>query len=277
MLRWPSLAAVHAADEAFAFEQSGNRSVRQGDWKIVWDRSWPEAQPRWELFDIATDPAEQHDLSPAQQERLAQLNRGLPALRRAQRAHSTMRGAALAAGVAELSRSPRASEHRCRPSRVEHGGSRVRPTRRSTRSALRPWCSWRPGRSRWAVTRRSPRRHPHRRKAFGTLDFTGSDVTNAKFAEFVAATGYATLAERGVRTAAALDAPVVGRIVGIYAPNADKLSASPRNAEYWWRFVPGASWRAPEGPGSSARWPRTTPGGAHRLRGCARRCTVAWA
>ncbi len=27
--------------------------------------------------------------------------------------------------------------------------------------------------------------------------------------------------------------------------------ASPRNAEYWWRFVPGASWRAPEGPGSS--------------------------
>jgi hypothetical protein len=30
-----------------------------------------------------------------------------------------------------------------------------------------------------------------------------------------------------------------------------KLGASPRNAQFWGRFVRGASWRAPEGPGSS--------------------------
>jgi formylglycine-generating enzyme required for sulfatase activity len=77
-----------------------------------------------------------------------------------------------------------------------------------------------------------------------------TEVTNAQFAEFAAATGYVTLAERGVRTAAALDAPVVAGSA-VFAPDGDKLSASPRNAEYWWRFVPGASWRAPEGPGSS--------------------------
>ena len=36
-----------------------------------------------------------------------------------------------------------------------------------------------------------------------------TEVTNAQFAEFVAATGYRTLAERGVRLAPALDSPVV--------------------------------------------------------------------
>ena len=65
--------AVHAPDEVFAFEQSGNRSVRQGDWKIVWDRARPEAERRWQLFNIANDPAEQRDLSDAEPERLAQL------------------------------------------------------------------------------------------------------------------------------------------------------------------------------------------------------------
>jgi formylglycine-generating enzyme required for sulfatase activity len=77
-----------------------------------------------------------------------------------------------------------------------------------------------------------------------------TEVTNAEFAAFVAATGYVTLAERGVRTAAAPDAPVVAGSA-VFAPDAQGLAASPRNAEYWWRFVPGANWRAPEGPGSS--------------------------
>ena len=67
------LAAVHAPDEVFAFEQSGNRSVRQGDWKIVWDRARPEAERHWQLFDIASDPAEQHDLSAVEPEMLERL------------------------------------------------------------------------------------------------------------------------------------------------------------------------------------------------------------
>jgi arylsulfatase len=65
--------AVHAPDEVFAFEQGGNRSVRQGNWKIVWDRALPEAERRWQLFNLATDPSEQHDVSATEPERFAQL------------------------------------------------------------------------------------------------------------------------------------------------------------------------------------------------------------
>jgi formylglycine-generating enzyme len=95
-----------------------------------------------------------------------------------------------------------------------------------------------------------PEEAPASPQSVGDFWIDRTEVTNAQFAEFVAATGYVTLAERGVRTAPALDAPVVAGSA-VFAPNADKLSGSPRNAEYWWRFVPGASWHAPEGPGSS--------------------------
>ena len=95
-----------------------------------------------------------------------------------------------------------------------------------------------------------PEEAPAATQSVGNFWIDRTEVTNSQFADFVTATGYVTLAERGVRTAAALDAPVVAGSA-VFAPDADKLSASPRSAEYWWRFVPGASWRAPEGPGSS--------------------------
>ena len=95
-----------------------------------------------------------------------------------------------------------------------------------------------------------PEEAPAAAQSVGDFWIDRTEVTNEQFAEFVTATGYLTLAERGVRTAPALDAPVVAGSA-VFAPNSDKLNASPRNAEYWWRFVPGASWRAPEGPGSS--------------------------
>jgi sulfatase modifying factor 1 len=75
-----------------------------------------------------------------------------------------------------------------------------------------------------------------------------TEVTNEQFATFVAATGYVTLAERGVRTAAALDAPSVAGSA-VFAPQSSD-GALP-GLEGWWRFVPGASWRAPGGPGTS--------------------------
>ncbi len=75
------------------------------------------------------------------------------------------------------------------------------------------------------------------------------EVTNARFAEFVAATGYVTLAERGVRTANRPDAPVV-RGSAVFRPR-DGVPAMASPVPYWWEFVAGASWHAPEGPGSS--------------------------
>jgi formylglycine-generating enzyme required for sulfatase activity len=75
-----------------------------------------------------------------------------------------------------------------------------------------------------------------------------TEVTNAEFAEFVAATGYRTLAERGVRVSAEPDAAVVAGSA-VFRPQHD--GAPVRGLESWWTFVSGAHWRQPEGPGSS--------------------------
>ncbi len=75
------------------------------------------------------------------------------------------------------------------------------------------------------------------------------EVTNARFAEFVAATGYVTVAERPLQPAdfPGIDPALLqaGSVVFTMPTAADgKLTQ-------WWRFVPGAHWRQPAGPGSS--------------------------
>jgi formylglycine-generating enzyme len=73
------------------------------------------------------------------------------------------------------------------------------------------------------------------------------EVTNLEFAAFVAATGYQTLAERGFALPGSSQNAPPGSLV--FSPPR-KL----RNFEdigQWWRFVPGAWWRHPEGPSSS--------------------------
>ncbi len=58
------------------------------------------------------------------------------------------------------------------------------------------------------------------------------EVTNDQFAEFVAATGYVTEAERNGGSARFIETP------------------TPENLMSWWRLDPGASWKTPEGEGS---------------------------
>lgn len=77
-----------------------------------------------------------------------------------------------------------------------------------------------------------------------------TEVTNAEFTRFVEATGYVTVAERVPR---AEDYPGVpqellqaGSVVFTPPSEAVPLDQPLR----WWRFVPGANWRHPEGPGS---------------------------
>jgi len=64
-------------------------------------------------------------------------------------------------------------------------------------------------------------------------------VTNAEFAAFVDATGHVTEAEHFG------DALVFAALVTPESEPRGAVAATP-----WWRVVPGASWRAPHGPGS---------------------------
>jgi len=75
-----------------------------------------------------------------------------------------------------------------------------------------------------------------------------TEVTNAQFAQFVAATGYRTLAERGVRTTARADAPVIAGSA-VFRPRGE--GEAMRSFVNWWQFMPGANWRHPDGPDST--------------------------
>lgn len=72
-----------------------------------------------------------------------------------------------------------------------------------------------------------------------------TEVTNAQFAAFVAATGYVTAAERNATATGEAVEP--GAAVFVAPESVRDLV----DISQWWRFVPGANWRHPKGPGSS--------------------------
>lgn len=83
-----------------------------------------------------------------------------------------------------------------------------------------------------------------------------TDVTNAAFAVFVKQTGYVTTAERPpdwdtlkVQLLPGAEKPAQGKLVpGAMVFVGTKTVVPLDNAARWWRFVPGANWRHPEGP-----------------------------
>jgi formylglycine-generating enzyme len=76
------------------------------------------------------------------------------------------------------------------------------------------------------------------------------EVTNSQFALFVAQTGYKTVAERGLDPKSYPDIPaeliVPGSIVFDMPKDGDSMDPNG-----WWRFLPGADWRHPDGPQST--------------------------
>ncbi|MCY4370419.1 MAG: formylglycine-generating enzyme family protein [bacterium] len=96
-----------------------------------------------------------------------------------------------------------------------------------------------------------PEEYPTRRVQIASFRIDAYPVTNRRFAEFVDATGYMTIAERPLDprlfAGARPEDLVPGSLVFLMTEGPVDLGEF-RN---WWKWVPGATWRRPLGPGSS--------------------------
>lgn len=92
---------------------------------------------------------------------------------------------------------------------------------------------------------------PIHRVVVGGYFIDQTEVTNRAFADFVQKTGHVTTAERPPR---AEDLPGVAPELLIAGSNVFSPTKAPTPLDSplrWWRYVRGADWRHPEGPGSS--------------------------
>jgi arylsulfatase len=64
--------SVRTDHDYLAWEIFGNRAVRQGDWKLRWEYK-PFGKGDWELFNLASDPAERKDLSTEHPEKVKEM------------------------------------------------------------------------------------------------------------------------------------------------------------------------------------------------------------
>ena len=85
------------------------------------------------------------------------------------------------------------------------------------------------------------------------------EVTNAQFARFVAATGYQTVAERPLDPKDFPDVPLDVLQPGSAVFTPPSAAVNLHNHLQWWSYVPGASWRQPEGPGSGIQGRESEP------------------
>jgi sulfatase modifying factor 1 len=76
-------------------------------------------------------------------------------------------------------------------------------------------------------------------------------MTNAEFARFVKATGYLTIAERkpDAKNYPGVDPSKLVAGSAVFSPPAKDVPLN--DITQWWEYVPGASWKHPEGPGTT--------------------------
>ncbi len=101
--------------------------------------------------------------------------------------------------------------------------------------------------------RHYPEEAPAHHVSVGGLWIDPHPVTNAQFGAFVEATGYQTVAERPAHLSV-----YPGVDPAMLAPGSAVFTPPPRpvglqDAYQWWSYVPGACWRHPGGPGTSAQ------------------------
>lgn len=96
-----------------------------------------------------------------------------------------------------------------------------------------------------------PDEAPAHERTVGPFELDRTPVTNAAFARFVAATGHVTVAERALDPAEHPGTDPADLAPGslVFTPTEGPVDL--RDWRAWWRWVPGADWRHPRGPGSS--------------------------
>ncbi len=99
--------------------------------------------------------------------------------------------------------------------------------------------------------RHYPEEAPARAVAVDGFRIARRQVTNAQFAAFADATGYGTVAERPLDPADFPGAPPENLQPGSMVFRRTAGPVDLRHLSQWWAWTPGASWRHPEGPGSS--------------------------
>jgi arylsulfatase len=72
---------VYSSEDVIAMELHGQRSLLRGNWKLVWEQrpiniawqgEYPDRWNTWQLFNLANDPTEQHNLAEAEPELTAE-------------------------------------------------------------------------------------------------------------------------------------------------------------------------------------------------------------
>jgi formylglycine-generating enzyme len=94
---------------------------------------------------------------------------------------------------------------------------------------------------------------PIHRVSIDALFMDATEVTNEEFDSFVKATGYVTVAERKPTHEEFPDAPEVNLVPGSVVFSPPTRIVTLNNHYQWWSYVPGASWRHPDGPGSDLK------------------------
>lgn len=108
-----------------------------------------------------------------------------------------------------------------------------------------------PGSFRMGSDSHYPEEAPSRVVAVGGFWMDRTTVTNAQFEEFVSATGYVTVAERPLDPADFPGAPSENLRAGSLVFCMTDGPVDLRHISQWWIWTPGASWREPDGPGST--------------------------
>lgn len=96
-----------------------------------------------------------------------------------------------------------------------------------------------------------PDARPIHRVVVGGFWMDETEVTNEQFAAFIEATGYLTVAERKPKPADFPGVPHEALVPGSLVFTAPVRSVALNDATQWWRYVVGAKWDQPDGPGST--------------------------